>query len=131
MKITIGAIPDAQLNAKLEYIAPKGVENNGAVMFDMKAALSLSRDVYIRAGYSANAEIVLDRAEEVMVIPESCLEFSLDTAFVYVLLTEEPQSFEKKQVVTGLSDGIQIEIKSGLEVKDKIRGTAIVENKNR
>jgi len=130
MDITIGAIQGTKLNAVLEYIAPKGVESNGAIMFDMKAAVSVTDDVYIRAGYSANAEIIFDKAEKVITIPESCVEFSADTAFVHVLKTEEPQTFEKKRVKTGLSDGINIEIKSGLKVKDKIRGAEVVEKKD-
>lgn len=129
MEITIGAIQDVRLNAVLEYIAPKGVESNGAIMFDMKAAVKVPGDVFIRAGYSANAEIIFDRAEQIFIVPESCLEFSQDTTFVHVLKTEEPQTFEKKQVVTGLSDGINIEIKSGLKLKDKIRGAEIIEKK--
>ncbi|MEA4982215.1 MAG: efflux RND transporter periplasmic adaptor subunit [Paludibacter sp.] len=129
MDISIGAIQGTKLKAKLEYIAPKGVESNGAIMFDMKAAVTVTDDVYIRAGYSANAEIIFDKAEKVLTIPESCVEFSTDTAFVYVLQTENPQVFKKKQVKTGLSDGINIEIKSGIKVKNKIRGAQIVEKK--
>lgn len=129
MEITIGAIPGKKLNAKLEYIAPKGTDSGGAIMFDMKAAVTVTDDMFIRAGYSANAEIIFSRAENVITVPESCISFSGDTAFVYTLLTEEPQAFEKKKVVTGLSDGISIEVKSGLKQGDKIRGTEIIENK--
>ena len=129
MEITIGAIQGTKLNAVLEYIAPKGVESNGAIMFDMKAAVTVPNDVYIRAGYSANAEIIFDQADSVITIPESCLTFSADTAFVHLLLTEEPQTFEKKEVKTGLSDGINIQITSGLKLKDKIRGAEIIEKK--
>jgi len=129
MEITIGAIPGKRLNAKLEYIAPKGTDSGGAIMFDMKAAVTVTGDVFIRAGYSANAEIIFNRAENVITIPESCVSFSGDTAFVHTLLTEEPQSFEKKQVVTGLSDGISIEIKKGLKKGDKIRGAEVMDKK--
>ncbi|GAB1415122.1 efflux RND transporter periplasmic adaptor subunit [Paludibacter sp.] len=129
MKIMIGALQDVSLSAKLEYIAPKGVESGGAVMFDMKAAVKVPVDVFVRAGYSANAEIIFAKAEKVPVIPESCLEFSKDTTFVYVLKSENPQEFEKKRVVTGLSDGVNIEIKQGLKLKDKIRGSEITEEK--
>jgi len=122
MDITIGAMQGVRLHAVLEFIAPKGVDSGGAIMFDMKAAVTVPADVFIRAGYSANAEIVFDKAEQVMLIPESSLEFSKDTTFVYVLQSEEPQEFEKKQVETGLSDGINIEIKSGLSVEERIRG---------
>lgn len=129
MSITIGAIQGVKLDAKLEYISPKGVENNGAIMFDMKAAVTVPDSIYIRAGYSANAEIVFDKAESILMIPESCVTFSGDTAFVQVLKTEEPQTFEKIPVKTGLSDGINIEVKSGLKDKDKVRGAEVLEKK--
>ena len=129
MDITIGAMQGVRLNAVLEFIAPKGVDSGGAIMFDMKAAVTVPEDIFIRAGYSANAEIVFDRAEEVLLIPESCLEFSKDTTFVYTLVTEDPQEFEKKQVEIGLSDGINVEVKSGLKLNEKIRGAEKIEEK--
>lgn len=129
MDITIGALQDQKLTATLEYVSPKGKEENGAIMFEMKAAVKVPKDVFVRAGYSANAEIILSKSEKVITIPESCIEFGGDTAFVYVLKTKEPQAFEKKQVKIGLSDGIKIEVKSGLSTKDKIRGAEILEKK--
>ncbi|MCE5330958.1 MAG: efflux RND transporter periplasmic adaptor subunit [Bacteroidales bacterium] len=131
MKITIGALQDINLTAVLEYISPKGVEESGAIMFEMKAAVKVPSDVFIRAGYSANAEIVLNKADKVLTVPESCIEFSGDTAFVYVLKTEAPQTYDKKQVKTGMSDGMKIEIKSGLKAKDKIRGAEILEKEKK
>jgi len=129
MDITIGAMQDQKLTAKLEYVSPKGKEENGAIMFEMKAAVKVPKDVFVRAGYSANAEILLTKQESVLTIPESCVEFGGDTAFVYVLKTKEPQAFVKKQVKLGLSDGMKIEVKSGLTLKDKIRGAEILEKK--
>lgn len=129
MNITIGALQDQKLIAKLEYVSPKGKEENGAIMFEMKAAVKVPKGVNVRAGYSANAEILMTKQERVITIPESCVEFGGDTAFVYVLKTKEPQAFTKKQVKLGLSDGIKIEVKSGLKVKDKIRATEILEKK--
>ena len=129
MNITIGALQDQKLRAKLEYVSPKGVEENGAIMFQMKAAVRVPTNVFVRAGYSANAEILLTKQDRVITIPESCIEFGGDTAFVYVLKTKEPQTFVKKQVKIGLSDGIKIEVKSGLKSKDKIRGAEILEKK--
>ncbi|HEY5590592.1 MAG TPA: efflux RND transporter periplasmic adaptor subunit [Paludibacter sp.] len=129
MDITIGALQDHKLTAKLEYVSPKGKEENGAIMFEMKAAVKVPKDIFIRAGYSANAEIIFSKSENVVTIPESCIEFGGDTAFVYVLKTKEPQTFVKKQVKIGLSDGIKIEVKSGLKSKDKIRGAEILEKK--
>ena len=124
--LTIGAITDQKFDASLEYISPKGIEENGAVLFEMKAAVKVSDSVFIRAGYSANAEIVLAKADNVIVIPESSIEFNNDSAFVYVVKTEKPeQAFDKKHVEIGLSNGINIEIKKGLNTDDKIRGNAI------
>ena len=131
MDITIGAVEGKKLTAQLEYVSPKGVEENGAILFEMKAAVKVPSDVFIRAGYSANAEIVLSKLENVLTVPESCVEFSGDTAFVQVLKTKEPQTFDRKQVKTGLSDGIKIEIKSGVKAKDKIRGAEILEIKKK
>jgi HlyD family secretion protein len=129
MDITIGALQDQKLNAILEYVSPKGKEESGAIMFEMKAAVKVPTNVFIRAGYSANAEIVFSKSENVLTVPESCVEFGGDTAFVYVMTKKEPQTFVKKQVKIGLSDGIKIEVKSGLKAKDKIRAAEILEKK--
>lgn len=129
MDITIGALQDQKLTATLEYVSPKGKEENGAIMFEMKAAVKVPKDVFVRAGYSANAEIVLTKSGKVITIPESCIEFGGDTAFVYLLTKKDPQTFTKKQVKIGLSDGIKIEVKSGLKAKDSIRGAEILEKK--
>jgi HlyD family secretion protein len=130
--LTIGALNSEKFDAVLEYISPKGVEENGAVLFEIKAAVKVPPGVYVRAGYSANAEIVLAKAENVIAIPESSVEFSNDSAFVYVMKQEKPeQEFEKKNVEVGLSDGIKIEIKKGLAETDKIRGNAIDPKKNK
>ena len=130
MDITIGALQDTKLTATLEYISPKGIEESGAIMFEMKAAVKVPSDVFVRAGYSANAEIVLNKVENILTVPENCIEFSGDTAFVYTLESENPLAFEKKEVKTGMSDGMKIEIKSGLKLKDKIRGSEIQEKKS-
>ena len=91
----------------------------------MKAAIQIPDDAFIRAGYSANAEIVLQRAEDVMVLPESTIEFHGDSAFVQLVKSESPeQLFERHPVEVGLSDGINIEIKSGLTLDDKVKGNA-------
>ena len=120
VKITLGALQNMSFDAKLEYISPKGVEQNGANQFEIKAAIKVPDSVTIRSGYSANAEIVLAHAEKVLTIPESCIEFSGDSTFVYV--ENGNQKFERKEVKTGLSDGIYIEIKSGLKANEVIRG---------
>ncbi len=124
MVISIGALPDYRSEASLEYISPKAVENNGANQFEIKAAVQVSSDHMIRSGYSANAEIVLSRADSVLVIPESALEFSGDSTFVYRKTGQD--AYEKVAVETGLSDGISIEIKNGLKPGDTVRGTRII-----
>ena len=127
MKITIGALQDQSFDAALEYISPKALESNGANQFEIKAAVKLSEGSKIRAGYSANAEIILASAPKVLSIPESAIEFSGDTTFVYVVKGDgKNKTYERKQVETGLSDGVNIEIKKGITDKDKVRGPEIV-----
>ena len=120
--LTIGALQDQKFQAVLEYISPKAVETNGTNQFEIEAALRDSSGTRIRSGYSANAEIILDQALQVIAIPEGCIEFNGDSTFVYILKQEAPQQFERRQVITGVSDGIKIEVKSGLNKNDKIRG---------
>ena len=129
IKLTIGALQNLKFDAKLEYISPKGVTENGANLFEIKAAINAPSNVNIRSGYSANAEIVLEKVSKVLSVPESTVEFSGDSTFVYVLKTEKPkQTFERRQIKLGVSDGIKIEIKSGITAKDKVRG-AVIEDK--
>jgi HlyD family secretion protein len=125
LTLTIGAINNEKFDASLEYISPKGQEQNGAVLFEIKAAVKVQGNTFIRAGYSANAEIVLAKVTDVLVVPESAVEFSNDSAFVYVLKNEKPQVFNKTQVVAGVSNGVSIEIKEGLTIDDKVRGNVI------
>ncbi len=120
--LTIGALEDVVFDAKLEHISPKGVEINGAVQFEIKADVKLKKNQFIRAGYSANADIVLKRVDSVLAISESLLHFEDDTTFVEV--ETGPQEFEKRIIETGLSDGINIEVKSGLSKEDKIKKDA-------
>ena len=127
MKITIGALQDLKFDANLEYISPKAVESNGANQFEIKAAVKLVEGGKIRSGYSANAEIVLASAEKVLSIPESAIEFSGDSTFVYVVKGDgKNKTYERTNVTTGLSDGVNIEIKKGLTAKDKVRGPEII-----
>ena len=123
MKITIGALQDLKFDANLEYISPKAVENNGANQFEIKAAVKLAEGSQIRSGYSANAEIVLSSVSKVLSVPESAIEFSGDSTFVYIIKGEgKNKTYERTQVTTGLSDGVNIEIKKGITQKDKVRG---------
>ena len=125
VKIRIGALQDLVFDAFLEYISPKAVSVNGANQFQIKAAVQVPADVKIRSGYSANAEIVLERVAGVVTIPESAIEFKNDSAWVYV---SGGKDYVRKAVGTGLSDGVNIEVTSGLEAGDKVRGGRILEN---
>ena len=108
---------------KLTIGALQGVEENGANQFEIKAAIQAPDSVQIRSGYSANAEIVLERALKTLALPESTVEFSGDSTFVYVLTDSIPQQkFKRQQIEVGMSDGIKIAVKSGLTAKDKVRG---------
>ena len=120
--LTIGALEDVTFDANLEHISPKGAEINGAVQFEIKADVKLVEDQFVRAGYSANADIVLDRVDSVLTISESVLKFDEDTTYVEVEVSE--QQFEKRIIETGLSDGINIEVISGLSEDDKIKKTS-------
>ena len=127
--ITIGALQDYSFDATLEYIAPKAVENNGTNQFEIKAAVTVPSDQTIRSGYSANAEIVLQEVAQVLSVPESALEFVGDSTFVYV--KGEDSDYVQTPVKTGLSDGINIEIKEGLSLGQKVRGNQIIEEKKK
>ncbi len=123
LKITVGALQNMSFEAMLEYISPKAVEDNGANLFEIKAAIVVPDTVVIRSGYSANAEIVLAHASQVIAVPESTIEFKNDSSFVYILTDSLPeQKFDRREVTVGMSDGIRIEVKSGLGTADKVRG---------
>lgn len=125
IELEIGAIDKEKFDAVLEYISPKGVEENGAIQFEIKANVQLKEGQFIRAGYSANASIVLDKKDSVLVIPEGMLKFENDSSFVEILVNEDELQFEKRKVETGLSDGINIEITEGLKLQDKVKGEKI------
>lgn len=124
MKITIGALQDLKFDARLEYISPKATDQNGANQFEIKAAVNLPTcSEQIRSGYSANAEIVLAEARGVLSVPESAIEFSGNDTFVYVVKgSGKEKTYERRKVTTGLSDGINIEIRSGLKKGETVRG---------
>jgi len=121
--LRIGALEGHDIEAKLEYISPKGVQENGAIQFEIKAAVKLTDAAFIRAGYSANADIVLAKTDSVLVIPERLL--IIENGKNYVEIEIKPQVFERKEIQTGLSDGISVEIKSGLQLNDKLKGKSL------
>lgn len=117
--LTIGAIDLEKFSAKLEYISPKGVTENGAIQFLIRAAIDKQNSTFLRAGYSANADIILARKNNILCVPESVLQFEKDKTFVEVETT--PQHFEKRYLKTGISDGINIEVLEGIKKTDKIK----------
>lgn len=127
VRITVGALEGFVFDAVLEYIAPKAVEEGGAKRFEIKASVSIPEGQTVRSGYSANAEIVLQKAEQVISIPESAVEFKNDSTFVYIL--GDDGAYSRKAITTGISDGINIEVKEGLTTADKVRGSRILETK--
>ncbi|MEZ3590152.1 MAG: efflux RND transporter periplasmic adaptor subunit [Muribaculaceae bacterium] len=126
MKISIGALPDLSPEASIEYIAPKGTEDNGSNTFEIKAAISVPASAGLRAGYSANASVMLDKADGALTIPESVIEWAGDSTFVYCLTDSVPvQKFERRQVKTGISDGINIQVLDGIDSNARLRGNEI------
>ena len=126
LTITIGALRDYTFDAKLEYISPKAVESNGANQFKVKAAVKVDSEHTIRSGYSANAQIDLEKATDVLSVPESALEFVKNESYVYKKADDGTYTMTK--VTTGLSDGVNIEIKEGLSNGDTVRGPRIIED---
>lgn len=121
LEVSLGAIEDQKFMAELKFIAPKGNEEQGAVQFIIEGDVFLNDSTFVRAGYSANASLVLERKDSIMVIPESLLQFEQDSEIPFVELQLEDQKFEKKEIETGISDGINIEVISGLTLEDKIK----------
>ena len=123
MKITIGALQDLSFDARLEYISPKATDQNGANQFEIKAAVNVPGGEKIRSGYSANAEVVLDEVRNVMSLPESAIEFDQKKTYVYIVSgSGDKLKYTRREVKTGLSDGINIEIKSGVKAGERVRG---------
>lgn len=128
LAITVGAVTDVRLAARLEFIAPKVSSGTTGNQFEIKGALLQSKGVTLRAGYSANAEIILDARSQVLALPESAVKFEGGKAVVYVQTGDkDANTFERRVVQTGLSDGVNIEIRSGLRIGEKVRGNEINE----
>lgn len=121
IEVEIGAIEDEKFPAKLNFIAPKGTEENGAVQFTIKADVSLSEKFFIRAGYSANADIVLQKKDSVLSIKEALLRFDRETEEPYVEVKTGEDSFEKKKIKLGISDGVNVEVLEGVTAEDEIK----------
>ncbi len=121
LEITVGAIENKKFDAVLDYIAPKGVEENGAIQFEIKGTLSKKDTTFIRAGLSANASIILARADSVLTIKEALVQYDPKTQAPFVEIETGDQQFERKDLELGISDGIIVEIKQGVSKDDKIK----------
>ena len=119
--VSMAAIPNKEFDAKLKFVAPKGTEEGGAVQFKIEAELALDDDTFVRAGYSANGALVVNSKTDIMVIPEAVLQFDRKTQQPYVEIEISEQNFERREIETGLSDGIKVEILSGVEMTDNIK----------
>ncbi len=121
LEITVGALEDQVFDAVLDYIAPKGNEENGAIQFEIKGTLTKADSVFIRAGLSANASIILGRADSVLALKEALVQFDPDTKAPFVEVATGDQQFERRDVELGISDGIYVELKSGVDSEDEIK----------
>ncbi|WP_040279177.1 efflux RND transporter periplasmic adaptor subunit [Psychroserpens damuponensis] len=121
LEITVGAIENKTFDAVLDYIAPKGVAENGAIQFEIKGSLKNIDSTFIRAGLSANASIILEKAEKVLAIKEALVQYDDETKKPYVEIETGDQQFERREVELGISDGIYVEVKSGINKDDKIK----------
>jgi len=126
IELTLGSMQDVKIPAVLDYIAPEGEMQNGAKMFELKASAHIPSDITIRSGYSANASIVIAKATNVISCDETAIEFADGKTYVYVLTSNptdvEDQKFERREVSIGISDGLYVELKSGVNEGEVLRG---------
>jgi HlyD family secretion protein len=121
LQISLGAIEDKKFEARLKFIAPKGVEEAGTVQFKIEGDVKVEDDFLIRAGYSANASLILEKKTDILVMLEALLQFDKDTDKPYVEVSVGDQEFERRDVEIGISDGINVEVLSGVTEADKIK----------
>ena len=121
LEISLGAIEDQKFDATLRFIAPKGVEEAGAVQFKIEGDVKVNDSVMVRAGYSANASLTLEKKDSIMVIPEALLQFDRETDKPYVEVATGEQQFERRDIEIGISDGVNVEIVSGLTKDEKVK----------
>jgi len=121
LDISLGAVDKTKFPGRLIFIAPKGSESGGSVQFKIKAQITLDENIFIRSGYSANAEIILEKKENALAIKESLLQFDKHGDAPFLEIKTGNQIFEKRNVELGISDGINIEIVNGITINDEIK----------
>jgi HlyD family secretion protein len=119
VSISVGAIDQQRFEGKLEYISPKGVDKEGTIEFEVRAAITLQPGTFLRANYSANADIILDRRDQVLSIGENLVQFDSGKPFVEV--EKAKGVFERRAVKLGLSDGIRAEVLEGVSEQDAVK----------
>ena len=129
MIINLAAIEEKNYPAKLKFIAPKVVEESGAVQFKIEADVYLDDEYFVRAGYSANASIITAQRKEVDALNEAVIQYDLETKKPYVEIEVGDQEFERREIVLGLADGINVEIISGLKKDEKVKIWSITQPK--
>ena len=130
IKVILGALEKEEFNAKLTFVAPKGIELGGAVQFKIKADVSIPQSVNVRAGYSANAIMSIGQKENILCINESLLQFNRITEKPFVEILKEDGTFIIREVEVGISDGINVEILKGIKEEDKIKVWNSVEDED-
>ncbi|RMA65670.1 efflux RND transporter periplasmic adaptor subunit [Ulvibacter antarcticus] len=121
LEITVGAIENKKFDAILDYIAPKGVSENGAIQFEIKGTLNKKDTTFIRAGLSANASIILARADSVLCLKEALIQYDPKTQAPFIEVAVGDQKFERREIELGISDGINVEIKKGVSKEDEVK----------
>ncbi len=121
LEVTIAALEGISYKATLNFVAPKGKEEQGAVLFKIKAALQLNDESYVRAGYSANAELILSKKDDVLAIKESLVQYDRKSEKPYVEILKEKNTFERVDLKLGISDGIDVEVLEGLGKNDLVK----------
>lgn len=117
--LNVGALEGKPFAAILEYISPKGVTDQGTIKFTIRAAVKLDKELFLRSNYSANADIVLGKKENTLAINEG--DLIIEDKLTFVEVESAAQTFVKREIKTGLSDGINIEVISGLKLEEKIK----------
>jgi HlyD family secretion protein len=121
LEITVGAMENVTFDAVLDYIAPKGILENGAIQFEIKGTLHKADTTFIRAGLSANASIILARADSVLTIKEGLVQFDPETKKPFVEVKKGEKEFERREITLGISDGLNVEVKEGLTEEDEVK----------
>ena len=125
--IHVGALKDKTYHAVVEYVSPKGQDTSGTILFEVKAAISGDDLSALKAGFSSNAEVEMAHKTGVLTIPEATVTYEGDKSFVFVKGSKG--QYEKKEVTLGLSDGIKVEVLSGLTGDETLRGN-LMKKKN-